>query len=271
MGGRGGSLRGSQGVSVSRAAVQPARRQTATTTSVTPQSLAMQIANDVGAILRMTDDQATDALKYIQNHADTGARYGTQQDTDTQRFVNWIGWGDTKPEVISEADFDARVQQENAVTYYHTDDDYGGKQGSDFNDQLMYGPNYLSGGIHGDGTYIASDAIDSRGYGSSQVKLILNKKAKVISENDLGVKIAKLYKTKPKMMEAINNLSSGYVPGGNGHNKPAVKTLVAAMLGFNVIAASGPHSFAGYHTILDKSVMTIANRKKPSYEVDQNW
>ena len=253
MGGRGGSLRNSHGV------------------GGTPQALAAKISRDPVAILRMSDAQAVSALDFIRSNSETSYSSGTQQDTDTQRFVNWLGWGDTKPEVISEADFDARVQQENAVTYYHTEDDYGGKQGSDFNDQLMYGPNYLSGGIHGDGTYIASDAIDSRGYGSSQVKLILNKKAKVISENDLGVKIAKLYKTKPKMMEAINNLSSGYVPGGNGHNKPAVKTLVAAMLGFNVIAASGPHSFAGYHTILDKSVMTIANKKKPSYEVDQNW
>ena len=279
MGGRGGSLRGSQGVSVTRTASrprqqarpQPAQRQQAQATSVSPQALAAQIAGDPGAILRMADDQAVSALDFIRKNTDTSSRYGTQQDTDTQRFINFIGWGDTMPEVISESAFDRRVKAQKATTYYHADGDRGRRKGSDFNDQLMYGPNYLSGGIHGDGTYVASDARDSAGYGTSQVKMIFNKNAKIISENDLGVKTAKLYRTMPKTMKAIEKMSSGYSSGAYGGNKYAVKTFVAAICGYNVIAASGTHKYAGYHAVMDKSVLTIASVKKDTKSVYKNW
>lgn len=124
-----------------------------------------------------------------------------QQDADTQRFFNAIGWSDELPEVVDESTFaraalaarhrDGRSFQ----MLFHTDSP--SKKIPDaktFSDQFMTGKQFQSGGIHGDGAYFAKDAETSWDYGygpkAAQIRAVLNSKAKVITELKLDSMIA---------------------------------------------------------------------------------
>ena len=117
-----------------------------------------------------------------------------QQDTDTQRFFNAIGWSDELPEVVDESAFARaalaakRRDGRSFQMLFHTDGTrphLGVPDARVYADQFMKGKQFQSGGVHGDGAYFACSADISWGYGfgekSTQFRAVLNDKAKVKS------------------------------------------------------------------------------------------
>lgn len=218
------------------------------------------------------DNAAADAMlaQWRAESLDTDNR---QQNTDTQRFFNYIGWAAETPEVLTETQYQQALQQAgNPTQIYHTDAPYGGVGARQFAAQYMgngynfSGEQYrhfLSGGIHGDGTYFARSASNSASYGTSQFRGFLNRNAKVINEHTLDSRYQQDAKKYPALARVLSRMSSGYGGGWDG-----VKSVYAAMLGYNVIDA--PHH-AGYLAVLNRSATTVSSKTKKATYGMSNW
>ena len=289
MGGRGGSLRGSQGVRIiGRAApqpvhrnpqpqAQPAQRQQAQATSITPQALAAQIASDPGAILRMTDAQAESAVSWIFNNA---KQERNQNDTDTQRFLNHIGWDTDLPTVASDYRQYKQLQATTALaatsgtshilgrSMYHTDKPEGSvRDAKTFAEQFQgKGKMYMSGGYYGDGTYWANDKSHSwRYYGDRTSKSALqigfiNQNAKIVKLSKLEQMEQSFARSHPKTYAALINSKQGYCSKKSGYTY-GVHSIFAAMNGYNVIDCE---TGSGYCVTLNRKVMTVMKGYKRS-------
>lgn len=278
MGGRGGSLRGSQGVSVARTAPrpiqqarpQPAQRQQAQATSVSPQALAAQIAGDPGAILRMADDQAVKAISWIFDNVKVEK---DQHDTDTQRFLNHIGWDKELPTIAEDAKQYKQLMAATALSatrgtrhilgrnLYHTDKPEGPvRDAKVFADQFQgAGKMYMSGGCYGGGTYWTNDKAHSwKNYGNRTPKSALqigfiNMNARVIKFSQLKQIEATFSQSHPKTYQALINAEQGYWHKKSG-KLDGVHSIFAAMHGYNVIDAE---TLNGYCVTLTRKVMTV--------------
>ena len=124
-------------------------------------------------------------------------------------------------------------------------------------DQFMKGKQFQSGGVHGDGAYFACSADISWGYGfgekSTQFRAVLNDKAKVISENRLDTMIASWKRKHPKAYRKLTNCGQAYY-GKNSGTTSGVRSVFAAMFGYNVIRSS---QAGGTYTIPNRSVLTV--------------
>lgn len=189
-----------------------------------------------------------------------------QQDTDTQRFFNAIGWSDELPEVVDDNAFARaalaakRRDGRSFQMLFHTDgaQPYRGVPDARvYADQFMKGKQFQSGGIHGDGAYFARSADISWGYGSgeksTQFRAVLNDKAKVISENRLDTMIASWKRKHPKAYRKLTNCSQAYY-GKNSGTTSGVRSVFAAIFGYNVIKSS---QGGGTYTIPNRSVLTV--------------
>lgn len=152
MGGRGGSVGGSQG-----------------TARVTTAGAPGAPSYDVSTLASMSDAQLTRVLDDIFTNTSVD---GDQQNSDTQRFFNAIGWAERKPTVVGEQAYENARKKANAKSWYHTDDTTPGvRDASKFSKQYMgSGRQFLSGGIHGDGTYWADSSNGSWSYGARPTK-----------------------------------------------------------------------------------------------------
>ena len=221
---------------------------------------------------KSADNAAADAM-LAQWRAEKLDNDNRQQDNDVQRFFNYIGWTADEPEVLDEASYQAAWQAAGQpTTFYHTDKPYGGVGARQFAAQFMgqgtdaAGNKYrhfLSGGIHGAGTYLAPSASNSAMYGTSQFRGFLNSNAKVISEANLDAKYQSFTKKYPALKHVINQMSTAY---GNGYDE--ARSVFAAMLGYNTIDASY-HS--GYHAVLNRKAMTVSSQTKRASYGMPNW
>lgn len=257
MGGRGGSLGGSQGTA------------RVTARAAAPAAAVPAARYDVSTLARMSDRQLSSTLDDIFSNTPVD---DNQQNTDTQRFFNAIGWSDRKPQVLGESAYETARSAARAKSWYHTDDvspRHGVSDASTYSKQYMgAGRQFLSGGIHGDGTYWADTSMDSWFYGShpraTQIKGFFNTKTRSISERSLDTQIAQWRHAHPRAYQKIVNSQGGYGSGLDG-----TRSVFAAMFGYNVIE----YASSGYRTVLDRSATTVSSTYKyrAGTNTQRNW
>lgn len=204
-----------------------------------------------------------------------------QQDADTQRFFNAIGWSDELPEVVDESTFAKAAiaakhrDGRNFHMLFHTDSPSKNiPDAKTFSDQFMTGKQFQSGGIHGDGAYFAKDAETSWGYGygpkAAQIRAVLNSKAKVITERKLDSMIATWANKNPQAYNKIINCHQVYY-GKNASTHRGARTIFAALFGYNVIRSD---QAGGTYTVPNRSALTVQNRvihRDDWYNKGQKW
>lgn len=261
-----GRLGSQQGVQRTLAARQPA----AAAVSVSPadairESLRNNGTMDLAAFNKLSDDDMADILTEIdQYESDDDLKWRQLQPTDTQRFFNQIGWADEKPTILDDKAYEAARKAAGADSLYHTDAPYGSLSTKRMLDQFRKGTQYLSGGYHGDGTYLADDSRDSWCYGESkptarQQKMFLNSNARIIQDRDLDQRINAWQSSHPKAWYALRHIGQGYGSRASlkaGGSFAGSKSVFAAMLGYNVI------QFGGYYTVLNRKAVTVAKSHK---------
>lgn len=231
---------------------------------------------DLLEFFKTADDTAADNMLQQWRNEPLDAD-GRQQNTDIQRFFNYIGWTSDTPEVLTEKQYQQALQQAgNPTQFYHSDNPYGGHGAREFATQFMGGATdfagnpyrqFVSGGIHGDGTYFAPSASNSAAYGTSQFRGFLNSNAKVIDERTLDSKMAAFERQYPAFSRVVNKMTSGYstVRGGD---RSGLKSMFAAMLGYNVIHA---YQHYDYHTVINRSAITVSSKTKKARGGMANW
>ena len=267
-----GRLGSQQGVQRTLAARQPA----AAAVSVSPadairESLQNDGTMDLAAFNKLSDDDMADILTEIdQYESDDDLKWRQLQPTDTQRFFNQIGWADEKPTILDDKAYEAARKAAGADSLYHTDAPYGSLSTKRMLDQFRKGTQYLSGGYHGDGTYLAELSWDSWGYGGGertarQQKMFLNKHAKIIQERDLDQRLNAWQTSHPKAWYALRHIGQGYGSRASlkaGGSFAGSKSVFAAMLGYNVIQSGD------YYTLLNRKAVTVSKTHRVYGKID---
>lgn len=268
-----GRLSGQQGMARTIAAAVPTPPPAPTPApqqAATPyqQTLAAARSNDgsldVTQLSGLSDGQLTHVLNAIKAHTTVDLpQQGVtkQQVTDTQRFFNAIGWTSRPTELITgDKAFLTAAKAAGQKVLYHSDDAANARvpNAKVLADQFMSRKErqFLSGGVHGDGTYFAETSKESWTYGTSknstQFRSFLNRKAKVINEYELDQKWYSWRKSHPKAYQNLMSFSQGYAPRGGRYG--GVRSIFAAMCGYNVIKADD------YYTVLDRSAVTTQKK-----------
>lgn len=204
-----------------------------------------------------------------------------QQNDDISRFFNQIGWAERTPEVLDENTFQQVYQAAGKPQMmYHSDDPIGTKGqpgyigGREFISQYMGNSKdaagntrrqYYSNGIYGNGTYYATTAGESAYYGKSQFHGFLNSNAKTISISSLNAKINAYCNKYPAFKSVYDKITGGY-SGSDTNDSQASVSVMAAMMGYNVI-----HNGHGYYAVLDRSVTTVSSLTKKASTSMRDW
>ena len=200
-----------------------------------------------------------------------------EQPSDVQRFFNAIGWTSREPVVLDEKAWQSEWNKDgNPQRYYHSDYPANGVSSQEFAQQYM-GKSYtfngeqrkqfMSGGIHGDGTYFAQDASDSFGYGDRQFRGYLNSNAKVANKRLLRDDMFNFRNNHPGFDHFIKHATTGYSKTRGG-NQDGLLSVFAAMRGYNVIKNWD------YISVLDRSATTVSSNVKARparYGRTKNW
>lgn len=267
-----GRLGSQQGVQRTLAARQPA----AAAVSVSPvdairESLQNDGTMDLAAFSKLSDDDMAAILNEIdQYESDDDLKWRNLRLSDTQRFFNQIGWADEKPVVLDEKAYETARTAAGAKSLYHTDAPQGNLSTQRMLDQFRKGTQYLSGGYHGDGTYLAELSWDSWGYGGGehtarQQKMFLNKHAKIIQERDLDQRLNAWQTSHPKAWYALRHIGQGYGSRASlkaGGSFAGSKSVFAAMLGYNVIQSGD------YYTLLNRKAVTVSKTHRVYGKID---
>lgn len=267
-----GRLGSQQGVQRTLAARQPA----AAAVSVSPadairESLQNDGTMDLAAFSKLSDDDMAAILNEIdQYESDDDLKWRNLRLSDTQRFFNQIGWADEKPVVLDEKVYETARTAAGAKSLYHTDAPQGNLSTQRMLDQFRKGTQYLSGGYHGDGTYLAELSWDSWGYGGGertarQQKMFLNKHAKIIQERDLDQRLNAWQTSHPKAWYALRHIGQGYGSRASlkaGGSFAGSKSVFAAMLGYNVIQSGD------YYTLLNRKAVTVSKTHRVYGKID---
>lgn len=267
MGGRGGSMGGSHGMggggSAGGAAKAAAPAQAAPQTR--QQQLLAQIKGNPAALMQMSDQDALDTVKAIA--AQPIATDGTQNDTFCQRWLNAIGLADEMPEVLDDVAFGKARRRAGADKLYHSDMPYDGKAATAVKtlQQLQTGATaYASCGTHGSGTYLDSDAASNvrnyAGYNGSQVKMFLNKNAKIATSSDLFQARANFQAKHPKTHKYLISNHTG-----TGWGASELKTIWLTSSGYNAYDAGH------YKVAYSRKALTICKTIKGKQQVTSNW
>lgn len=247
-----------------------ARRQTAAAVSISPadvirEGLRNSGTMDLDAFSKLDDDSMSAILNEIdQYESDDDLKWRQLQSTDTQRFFNQIGWADEKPEILSDKAYEDARKAAGAKSLYHTDAPYGSLSTQRMLKQFRQGTQFLSGGYHGDGTYLAEMSWDSWGYGGGestarQQKMFLNSYAKVIQERDLDQRFSAWQSSHPKAAQSMKFMGQGYAPKSKSLRRgttAGAKSVFAAMLGYNVIQSGD------YYTLLNRKAVTVSKKHR---------
>ena len=267
-----GRLGSQQGVQRTLAA----RQQTAAAVSVSPadairESLRDNGSMDLAAFSKLSDDDMAAILNEIdQYETDDDLKWRRLRPTDTQRFFNQIGWAEDKPTVLDDRAYEAARKAAGAKSLYHTDKPYNTLSTKRMLDQFRTGTQYLSGGIHGDGTYLAEHSNDSWGYGGGQPtarqqKMFLNGNAKVADSYTLRQQLNTWAAAHPKAFSALQRMSQGYQPKNAGwYDTDGSISVFAAMKGYNVLKSGS------YYTVLNRKAVTVAKSHK-IYSKVKDW
>lgn len=253
MGGRGGSMGGSHGMGGGGGAAKAAAPKAPAQTR--EQQLLARIKGNPAAIMQMSDQDAADTVDAIAKQSI--AHDGTQNDTFSQRYLNVIGFNDSKPQLLGDRAYEQARMKAKEASLYHAARSSHGKTGEDYNQQLLKAPTaFSSNGYYGGGTYWAwGSASESAEYGRFQVKGFLNSKARVITVAQLDNLGRRFSQSHPKTYARLLQANAGY-----GGKKENLYSFLAASHGYNIIQ-NGSRRFAGmYMVALDRSALTMSSK-----------
>lgn len=263
MGGRGGSMGGSHGMggggSAGGAAKAAAPAQAAPQTR--QQQLLAQIKGNPAALMQMSDRDALDTVKSIA--AQPIATDGTQNDTFCQRWLNATGLANEMPEVLDDVAFGKARRKAGANKLYHSDKSTDGTSASAVKTlkQLQTGNTaYASFGTHGSGTYLDTSAVSNARYyagaNGSQVKLFLNRNAKVATFSELFQAQTDFQNKHPKTYKYLMGNHTGTQWGAS-----ELKTIWLTSSGYNVYDAGQ------YKVAYSRKALTICKTVKSRQQV----
>ena len=129
MGGRGGSMGGSHGLSGGGGAAKAAAPKAPAQTR--EQKLLAQIKGNPAAILKMSDQDAADTVTAIAKQRIRTD--GTQINTFVQRYLNAVGFSDSKPQLLSDSAYERARMKAKEASMYQADKKSGGKTGDHYN------------------------------------------------------------------------------------------------------------------------------------------
>ena len=191
-------------------------------------------------------------------------------DTDVQRFFHAIGWSENTPEVLDEQQYQAARQAAgNPQQLYHADNPAFGASAQDLARQFFGRDydfsgtpyrHYISNGYFGGGTYFATTARGSAGFGTNQFRGFLNNNAKVITMSRLRSQYDRYANSHPAFARMMDRVRVGY--GGDGERM----SIFAAMLGYNVI-----HNGMTYYTVLDRKAITVSTQQRRTNRRMADW
>lgn len=264
MGGRGGSMGGSHGMGGGGGAGGAAKAAAASQTR--EQQLLAQIKGNPAALMQMSDQDALDTMQEIAKMPLPSD--GTRNNTFLQRYLEATGLANEKPTVLDEKTFEAERQKIGARVLYHSDLPTDGTIASArrTQQQLQTGATaYASCGVHGSGTYLDTDAASNAicyGYGGTQVKLFINRNAKLARSSDLLQAESNFRVKHPKTYAYLQGLDKKL----GKHRKSEIKTIYLTAAGYNVF--SRPN---GYKVAYSRKALTICNVMKDASTVTTNW
>lgn len=264
MGGRGGSMGGSHGMGGGGSAGGAAKAAAAPQTR--EQQLLAQIKGNPAALMQMSDQDALDTMQEIAKMPLPND--GTRNNTFLQRYLEATGLANEKPTVLDEKTFEAERQKIGARVLYHSDLPTDGTIASArrTQQQLQTGATaYASCGVHGSGTYLDTDAASNAicyGYGGTQVKLFINRNAKLARSSDLLQAESNFRVKHPKTYAYLQGLDKKL----GKHRKSEIKTIYLTAAGYNVF--SRPN---GYKVAYSRKALTICNVMKDASTVTTNW
>ena len=222
---------------------------------------------------RRLDNQMAAVLRVIkQDNPPVVPVDADQADTMSTRFFNALGWTDRKPELVSEAELDQTISQstldaKHKRKMFHTIEEKTGTPGITMARQLLGdGRHFLSEGISGRGTYLATSARqDDRSasehcwsYGrtanSVQFSLCLNDKAKVFSK----LQLMGLKRDLEEKIPGIMRVLAGSEKTTRRLNVNQESSMYIALAGYNTIFCPNDGGFGlnDYYVTGDRSVLT---------------
>lgn len=268
MGGRGGSMGGSHGMggggSAGGAAKAAAPAQAAPQTR--QQQLLAQIKGNPAALMQMSDQDALDTMQEIAKMPLPND--GTRNNTFLQRYLEATGLANDMPTVLDEKTFETERQKIGARVLYHSDLPTDGTIASTrkTQQQLQTGATaYASCGVHGSGTYLDTDAANNAicyGYGGTQVKLFINRNAKLARSSDLLQAESNFRVKHPKTYAYLQGLDRKL----GTHRKSEIKTIYLTAAGYNVFSRRN-----GYTVAYSRKALTICNTIRDASTVTANW
>ena len=230
------------------------------------QQLLAQIKGNPTALMQMSDQDALDTMHEIAKMPLPDD--GTRNNTFLQRYLEATGLANEKPTVLDEKAFETERQKIGARVLYHSDLPTDGTIASArrTQQQLQTGATaYASCGVHGSGTYLDTDAASNAicyGYGGTQVKLFINRNAKLARSSDLLQAESNFRVKHPKTYAYLQGLDKKL----GKHRKSEIKTIYLTAAGYNVF--SRPN---GYKVAYSRKALTICNVMKDASTVTTNW
>lgn len=268
MGGRGGSMGGSHGMGGAGAAAKATAPAPHAAPQTRDQQLLAQIKGNPAALMQMSDQDALDTVRAIA--AQPIATDGTQNDTFCQRWLNATGLANEMPEVLDDVAFGKARRKAGAYKLYHSDIPYDGNAATAVKtlNQLQTGKTaFASFGTHGSGTYLDTDATSNArnyaGFNGSQVKMFLNKNAKVATFPDLFQAQANFQAKHPKTYKHLIQTQTGTMWGAS-----ELKTIWLTSSGYNA------YDSGRYKVAYSRKALTICRTIKSKQQVirgNTNW
>lgn len=266
MGGRGGSMGGSHGMGGGGSAGGAAKAPAQAAPQTRQQQLLAQIKGNPAALMQMSDQDALDTMQEIAKMPLPDD--GTRNNTFLQRYLEATGLANDMPTVLDESAFETERQKIGARVLYHSDLPTDGTIASarKTQQQLQTGATaYASCGVHGSGTYLDTDATSNAicyGYGGTQVKLFINRNAKLARSSDLLQAESNFRGKHPKTYAYLQGLDKKL----GKHRKSEIKTIYLTAAGYNVFSRPG-----GYKVAYSRKALTICNVMKDASTVTTNW
>lgn len=265
MGGRGGSMGGSHGMGGGGSAGGAAKAAAPAAPQTREQQLLAQIKGNPAALMQMSDQDALDTVKAIA--AQPIATDRTQNDTFCQRWLNATGLANEKPDVLDDVAFGKARRKAGADKLYHSDVPYDGNAATAVKTlrQLQTGDTaFASFGTHGSGTYLDTDAAGNArnyaGYNGSQVKMFLNKNAKIATFSDLFQAQSDFQNKHPKTYKYLISNHTGTQWGAS-----ELKTIWLTSSGYNA------YDTGRYKVAYSRKALTICKTIKGRQQITPNW
>lgn len=183
----------------------------------------------------------------------------------TQRMILAAKWNE-KPEVVPSSQVETDAKKRGAIVLYRTNRTNGYATGQQYSDNFREGGQFSTGGaggqLYGGGLYFTSSLRGSKCYGDSNrvhpsntIGAVLNKKARVVSMDDLeGTLGASWLRKHPAAAKAM-----GFTGGRTPKYSSVSYTSLAMAMGYNVVS-NKCRGNEKYYTVLDRSALTTSKK-----------